>query len=127
MTPINIVIPDSLTTQKAELEITLGGIASEEEKLAVQRKDIQVALQSINTAGQPWPFSPGSLYRQATSQPKPGGNQCRRKHGCESRKACASRLRHGLLHKLLMERLPRHRLPRRNPTLWWRSLRMGRP
>ena len=60
MTPINIVIPESLTTQKAELETTLAGIAGEEERLANQRKDIQVALQSISTAvailsGQPLP------------------------------------------------------------------------
>ena len=51
MTPINIVIPESLTAQKAELETTLTGIASEEEKLATQRKDIQTALLS----GQPLP------------------------------------------------------------------------
>jgi hypothetical protein len=65
MTPINIAIPESLTTQKAELECQLAGIASEEEKLAVQRKDIQVALQSITTAvavlsGQPLPASMGA-------------------------------------------------------------------
>jgi peptidoglycan hydrolase CwlO-like protein len=58
MTPINIAIPESLTTQKAELESQLAGIVSEEEKLAVKRKDIQVALQSITTgiailSGQP--------------------------------------------------------------------------
>ena len=62
MTPINIVIPESLTTQKAELETTLAGIAGEEERLANQRKDIQVALQSITTAvavlsGQPLPVT----------------------------------------------------------------------
>ena len=60
MTPINIAIPESLIAQKAELEATLTGIGSEEEKLATQRKDIQVALQSISTAvailsGQPLP------------------------------------------------------------------------
>jgi len=62
LTPINIVIPESLTNQKAELESELAGIASEEEKLATQRKEIQVALQSISTAvavlsGQPLPTS----------------------------------------------------------------------
>jgi hypothetical protein len=60
VTPINIVIPESLTAQKAELETTLTGIATEEQKLATQRKDIQVALQSISAAvailtGQPLP------------------------------------------------------------------------
>ena len=60
MTPINIVIPESLTTQKAELETTLAGIALDEQKLVEQRKDIQTALQSISTAvailsGQPLP------------------------------------------------------------------------
>ena len=62
MTPIQIAVPESLTAQKVELEATLAGIASEEEKLATQRKDIQVALQSITTAvavlsGQPLPAS----------------------------------------------------------------------
>ena len=60
MTPIQIAVPESLTAQKAELETTLAGIAGEEERLATQRKDIQVALQSISTAvailsGQPLP------------------------------------------------------------------------
>jgi peptidoglycan hydrolase CwlO-like protein len=50
MTPIQIAIPESLISQKAELETTLAGIASEEEKLVAQRKDIQVALESITTA-----------------------------------------------------------------------------
>ncbi len=50
MTPFQIVIPETLTAQKAELEATLAGIASEEAKLASQRKDIQTALQSISTA-----------------------------------------------------------------------------
>lgn len=62
MTPIQIAIPESLTNQKAELENTLAGIASEEEKLAVQRKDIQVALNQITTcisvlSGQPLPVN----------------------------------------------------------------------
>lgn len=65
MTPINIAIPESLTAQKAELESQLAGIASEEEKLAVKRKDIQAALQSITNAvavlsGQPLPASKGA-------------------------------------------------------------------
>src|ERR1035438_3283711 len=60
MTPINITVPESLTAQKTELETTLAGIASEEEKLAVQRKDIQIALNTITTgiailSGQPLP------------------------------------------------------------------------
>jgi hypothetical protein len=51
-----------LIAQKAELENTLAGIASEEEKLAVQRKDIQVALNQITTcisvlSGQPFPVN----------------------------------------------------------------------
>lgn len=50
MTPINIAVPDALTAQKAELETALAGIATEEQKLATQRKDIQVALQSISAA-----------------------------------------------------------------------------
>jgi hypothetical protein len=62
MTPINITIPESLTMQKAELETILAGIASEEEKLAAQRKDIQVALNTITTgiailSGQPLPVT----------------------------------------------------------------------
>src|ERR1700693_2417592 len=60
MTPIAIVVPDALTTQRAELEATLAGIASEEERLAAQRKDIQVALNQITScisvlSGQPIP------------------------------------------------------------------------
>jgi hypothetical protein len=47
--PISIIVPEALTTQKAELEATLAGIASEEEKLGAQRKDIQVALNTITT------------------------------------------------------------------------------
>lgn len=50
MSPINIAVPESLTTQRAELEATLAGIATEEEKLAAHRKDIQAALQSITIA-----------------------------------------------------------------------------
>ena len=60
MTPISISIPESLSSQKAELEGTLSGIATEEEKLAAQRKDIEVALNTIATgiavlSGQPLP------------------------------------------------------------------------
>jgi len=60
MTPIQIAVPESLTVQQAELESALAGIATEELKLATQRKDIQVALQSISAAvailsGQPLP------------------------------------------------------------------------
>ena len=60
MTPIQIAVPESLTAQQAELESTLAGIATEEQKLATQRKDIQVALRSISAAvailsGQPLP------------------------------------------------------------------------
>jgi hypothetical protein len=40
MTRIPIAIPESLISQKAVLETTLAGIASEEEKLASQRKDV---------------------------------------------------------------------------------------
>jgi hypothetical protein len=62
MTPINITVPESLTNQKAELETILAEIASEEEKLAVQRKDIQIALNTITTgiailSGQPLPVT----------------------------------------------------------------------
>jgi hypothetical protein len=62
MTPINITVPESLTNQKAELETILAGIASEEEKLAAQRKDIQIALNTITTgiailSGQPLPVT----------------------------------------------------------------------
>jgi hypothetical protein len=62
MTPIQLVVPETLIAQKAELETALGGIAAEEEKLSVQRKDIHAALQSIATAvavlsGQPLPAS----------------------------------------------------------------------
>jgi peptidoglycan hydrolase CwlO-like protein len=74
MTPINIVIPESLTTQKAELETTLAGIAGEEERLANQRKDIQVALQSITTAvavlsGQTLPGTNPATTTGATRKP----------------------------------------------------------
>ena len=74
MTPINIVIPDSLTAQKAELETTLTGIASEEEKLATQRKDIQVALNAITTgiailSGQPLPDTKPATATGATRKP----------------------------------------------------------
>jgi hypothetical protein len=60
VTPINIAIPESLTAQKAELETTMAGIASEEERLVAQRKDLQVALNTIATgiavlSGQPVP------------------------------------------------------------------------
>ena len=60
MTPIQIAVPESLTAQKAELESALAGIATEEQKLTTQRKEIQVALQSISAAvailsGQPLP------------------------------------------------------------------------
>ena len=60
MTPIQIAVPESLTAQQAELESALAGIATEEQKLATQRKDIQVALRSISAAvailsGQPLP------------------------------------------------------------------------
>ncbi len=60
MTPIQIAVPESLNAQKAELESTLAGVATEEQKLAAHRKDIQTALQSISTAvailsGEPLP------------------------------------------------------------------------
>jgi hypothetical protein len=60
MTPIQIAVPESLTAQQAELESALAGIATEEQKLATQRKDIQTALKSISAAvailsGQPLP------------------------------------------------------------------------
>jgi len=60
LTPITIEIPDSLTTQKTELELRLGAIAEDEAKLASQRTEIQDALRSIDTAvavltGQPLP------------------------------------------------------------------------
>jgi hypothetical protein len=44
MTPIQIAIPEALIAQKVELESALAGIATEEQKLDTQRKDIQVAL-----------------------------------------------------------------------------------
>lgn len=74
MTPIAIVIPDALTAQRAELETTLAGIAVEEEKLSIQRKDIQVALQSITTAvavlsGQALPVTNPVTATGATRKP----------------------------------------------------------
>ena len=74
MTPINIVIPESLTAQKAELESALAGIATEEQKLATQRKDIQVALQSISAAvailtGQPLPANKAVAGIATTRKP----------------------------------------------------------
>ena len=47
MTPINIVIPESLSKQKRELESTLATILAEEEKLVAKRKEIQAALAII--------------------------------------------------------------------------------
>ena len=61
MTPtINIVIPESLLTQKTELEATLVEITRAEEKLAVQRKEINTVLTAIASgiavlSGQPIP------------------------------------------------------------------------
>jgi hypothetical protein len=74
MTPININIPESLTTQKAELEAILTGIASEEEKLATQRRDIQVALNTITTcisvlSGQPLPETKPATATGTTRKP----------------------------------------------------------
>ncbi len=74
MTPISITIPESLTAQKAELETTLAGIATEEEKLATQRKDIQFALQPITTAiailsGQPVPVTTPAAMPGTTRKP----------------------------------------------------------
>lgn len=62
MTPINIVIPETLNNQKVELESTLAGVAVEEDRLANQHKEIQDALRSIDTAiavlsGQPLPVN----------------------------------------------------------------------
>jgi hypothetical protein len=47
VTPINIVIPESLIAQKEELESLLGMLAREEERLAAQRRDIQAAINAI--------------------------------------------------------------------------------
>jgi peptidoglycan hydrolase CwlO-like protein len=74
MTPININIPESLTTQKAELETTLAGIASEEEKLATQRKDIQAALNTISSgiailSGQTLPETKPATATRTTRKP----------------------------------------------------------
>jgi hypothetical protein len=74
MTPIQIAVPDALTAQQAELESALAGLATEELKLATQRKDIQVALQSISTAvailsGQPLPASKAAAVTTAARKP----------------------------------------------------------
>ena len=74
MSPIAIVVPDALTTQKAELETTLAGIAREEEKLATQRKDIQIALNTISTAvavlsGQTLPVASAATAKGTTRKP----------------------------------------------------------
>ena len=66
MTPIQINVPEALSAQKAELETTLAGIATEELKLAVQRKEIQAALQSINTAVAVLSGQPLSASKDAT-------------------------------------------------------------
>ena len=73
MTQIKIAIPESLTTQKAELETTLAGIAAEEAKLAEQRKDIQVALNTITTgiailSGQPLPVTKPAAASVTTAE-----------------------------------------------------------
>jgi hypothetical protein len=74
LTPIQIIVPEALTAQKAELESTLAGIATEEEKLAIQRKDILVALHSITTAvavlsGQPLPANKAVAGVATTRKP----------------------------------------------------------
>jgi type IV secretory pathway ATPase VirB11/archaellum biosynthesis ATPase len=67
LTEINIVIPESLTTQKTELETTLAEIARAEEKLAAQRKDIQAALTAIATAVAVLSGKPISVHKPVVS------------------------------------------------------------
>jgi len=62
MTPIQIAVPAALTAQQAELEATLAGISSEEQKLATLRQELQAALTTLATgiavlSGQPLPAS----------------------------------------------------------------------
>jgi hypothetical protein len=47
MTSISIVVPESLSKQKRELESTLNTILADEEKLVTKRKEIQAALALI--------------------------------------------------------------------------------
>jgi hypothetical protein len=47
MTSISIVVPESLSKQKRELESTLNTILADEEKLVTKRKEIQAALAII--------------------------------------------------------------------------------
>jgi hypothetical protein len=87
LSPINIAVPGSLTTQRAELEATLAGIASEEEKLALQRKDIQAALNTITTAV-------AILCGQTLPEPKPAASGTTRKPmSAEARQRIAEGLR----------------------------------
>ena len=51
MTPISIVVPESLTKQKRGLESTLNTILADEEKLVTKRKEIQAALAIIASSG----------------------------------------------------------------------------
>jgi hypothetical protein len=86
MTPINITVPESLTNQKTELETILAGIASEEEKLAVQRKDIQIALNTITTGIAILSGQPLSAIKEATGA-------MRKPMSAESRQRIAEGLR----------------------------------
>ena len=88
MTEINIVIPESLIMQRAELEAALTEIARAEEKLAAQRKDIQTALTAIATgiavlSGKPIP----------TSKPLPGDKPARKPMSEEAKRRIGEGLR----------------------------------
>ena len=74
MNPIKIAIPESLLTQKQELEGLLGMLASEEERLATQRKEIQAAISAITNgiailSGQAMPATKPAVVTGVTRKP----------------------------------------------------------
>src|SRR6202030_1136786 len=79
----------------AELEATLAGIAGEVEKLAAQRKDIQIALNQISTcisvlSGQPLPDPKPATATGATTR-KPMSDEARQRIAEGLRKSAQAR------------------------------------
>lgn len=66
MTPINIAVPESLTKQERELELTLTTILADEEELVTKRKEIQAALAIIASSVA---ILSGELVPSATRKP----------------------------------------------------------
>jgi hypothetical protein len=94
MTSINITVPESLTKQKAELETVLTTLAAEEEKLASQRSDVQIALNTIANgiailSGQPLPVIKAAV---GTSARKPMSAEAKQRIADGLRKAHEAKL-----------------------------------